>query len=322
MQKNKLNVFSRMTKQMKEVLRIQDERAKDAFVTGDDFDELREAYVIERKYWNEGGPSVENIRNMTINGPHGDIPIRIYYPNKKSINSCCVFIHGGGFVVGNMDTHDRIMRTLSNYADVAVIGIDYRLSPENKFPVALEECVALVEYLHNYGENHGIDGNNISLAGDSGGASLSLATTLFLRNKKEDISYITSLILYYGGFGLKDSMSMRLFGGPWDGLTRKDINYYCNCYVKNEGDKDNPYLDCLSADLTYGIPSTYICVGDLDPLLDDSLALEKILTENGIKCKCDVYKGLLHSFLHYSKILEEAKDALKKGAEFMKENKQ
>ena len=317
MEKNKLDIFSYMTKEMKEVLEVQKELAKDGFSTGDDFAILREEYEKERKFWNEDAPELSKVFDKTIEGPHGDISIRFYCPNEKKINRCAIFIHGGGFVVGSPNTHDRMIRFFAKDSDCLVVAVDYRLAPEYKFPVAIEECARVVEYLRANANEYGVDKDSISLAGDSGGANLCLATTLYLRDREDDISYIKSLLLFYGLFGLKDSPARRVLGGTWDGLTKEDLEYYESCYLRNEEDKTHPYYDCLNADLSYNIPPTYLAIADLDPLMDDSYALEKILKEHKVPCEVETYKGMLHAFLHYTKLIPEANEAIKSAANFL-----
>lgn len=316
---NKIDIFSHMSEEMKQVIKIQEERSKDGFSTGEDFTVLRKEYEEERKFWNEGGPELSKIINSTIQGPHGEIPIRFYYPNDKKDNNCSIFIHGGGFVLGSPDTHDRMIRFFAQESNSVVVAIDYKLAPEYKFPVAIEECVALANHLNKNSEKYNINPNKISLVGDSGGANLALATNLWLRDKEKNNSFISSLILYYGLFGLKDSVSRRVLGGPWDGLTKEDLDYYEACYLNTKEEQTNPYYDCLSADLSFGIPPVYLTAGDLDPLLDDTLTLEKILKEKNIPYKFELYPGMLHAFLHYTKYLPQANEAIKNGATFLKE---
>lgn len=320
MNSNKIDVFSHMTKEMKEVINIQEERAINSS-SGGGFKVLRKEYEEERKFWNEGAPDLEKVKNFLISGPHGDIPVRIYYPNDKKENSCSLFIHGGGFILGSPNTHDRMARLLSLNSGNVVVAIDYKLSPEYKFPVAIEECVYVAKYLNSNADEFNIKADDISLVGDSGGANLALATNLWLRDKESDNSFISSLILFYGLFGLKDSISRRTLGGSLDGLSKEDLEYYETCYLNNKEETYNPYYDCLSSDLSYGIPPVYIAVGDLDPLLDDSLALEKILKEKKIFCKCEIYSGLLHAFLHYTKFVPEANEVIKNASEFLKNKK-
>ena len=322
MEVNKLDISNLLSKEMSEVLAYQIANSKDAFSTANaTFEELRASYVAERLFWNEGGPSMFLCENNKIKTKYGEVPVRFYYPLECKENTpALIYIHGGGFIVGNLDTHDRIMRLFAHHANVIVVGIDYTLSPEAKFPQAVEECVAVVKHLHENGSEYKIDGNKIFLAGDSGGANLSLASTLYLREQGEDISYIKSLLLYYGAYGLKDSVSKRLYGGDYDGLKKEDLDYYFGLYVNSEEDYDNIYFSCLNADLAKNVPPCYIETGELDPLCDDSVALYKILNANGIKAELKVLKGLIHSYLHYSKMMDASLEGIKNGVRFLNNN--
>jgi len=277
---------------------------------------MRRRYAQERAFWNEGGPVMVETVDGVVPGPSGNIRIRTHRPSATGTPTCIVYVHGGGFVVGNLDTHDRIMRTLAERTGAVVVGVDYSLSPEAKFPTAVHECAAVVQHLRTQGAAFGIDGDQISMAGDSGGANLCLATTLFLRDEVLDGPVIRCLILYYGLFGLRDSASQRLHGGEWDGMSRADLEYYSRCYTTGPQDLESPYLDCLSADLDQRIPPCYVAASSLDPLRDDSLALAALLEEAGVPHRLRVFDGVLHGFLHHSRMLPEAREALAGGAAF------
>lgn len=317
MEKNKIDAHKKMTPAMLETLAKQNELVEDAFSTDVTFEEMRENYIRERKFWNEGGPEPNKMVDLELSGPYGPIAIRFHYPKRRTGKGAIVYIHGGGFVVGNLDTHSKIMRLLMEETESVVIGIDYHLAPEYNYPTQVEECAFLVEWLRNHSEEYGIDPNDIALGGDSGGANLSLATSLYLRDKREDVSYIRCLLLYYGAYGLTDSKSMRLLGGDYDGLSRKDLQAYTNMYI-GEGKADLRYFDCFSNDLTKGVPPCYIAYGDLDPLKDDSKLLYEILTYNDITAELEEFKGVIHAFLHHSRILPEATEAIRNGANFFK----
>lgn len=311
-----LDVLARVTDQMRAVLDKQAELAGDAFATDVALEEMRRRYAQERAFWNEGGPVMAETVDDVVPGPSGDIRIRSHRPSAAGNRSCIVYIHGGGFVVGNLDTHDRIMRALAERTGSVVVGVDYTLSPEAKFPTAVHECAAVVEHLRTEGAALGIDGDHLSLAGDSGGANLCLATTLYLRDEVPDGPTIRCLILYYGMFGLRDALSQRLYGGEWDGMSRADLDYYMGCYTTGPNDLESPYLDCLGADLSDGVPPCYIAASGLDPLRDDSLALAALLAEVGVPHRLRVFDGVLHGFLHHSRMLPEAGEALEDSADF------
>ncbi|AZU60183.1 acetyl esterase [Neobacillus mesonae] len=317
MEFNKYNAYKMMTPEMLETLKKQNELVDDAFSTDVTFEEMRENYIKERKFWNEGGPEPQKTIDIRVEGPYGPIPIRFHYPIRRTGKGAVVYIHGGGFVVGNLDTHSKIIRLLMNETESVVIGIDYHLAPEYKYPTQVEECAFIVEWLRAHSEEYDIDRNDIALAGDSAGANLSLAAALYLRDTKQDISYLRGLLLYYGAYGLTDSKSMRLFGGDYDGLSRKDLLAYTKMYIGEEN-ADLRYFDCFSNDLTKGVPPCYIACGELDPLLDDSKLLFDILKYNKGKVEFEEFKGVIHAFLHHSRILPEAIKAIQHGAVFYK----
>ncbi|MEG1291620.1 MAG: alpha/beta hydrolase fold domain-containing protein, partial [Lachnospiraceae bacterium] len=265
---NKSDPYPLLSEGMRTVIDYQAEHSKDAFDTDCSWDELRIKYVEERRFWNEGGPKAHKIVETQVEGPIGPVPVRIYYPNDQPTYHALVFIHGGGFTVGNNDTHDRMMRCIMEASGCAVIGVDYHLAPEAKFPIPLYECAAAVRYFHEHGAEYSILPDRMAIGGDSGGGNLSLAVNLYLRDAFGGNDYIAALLLYYGSFGMWDSGSMRLYGTALDGMRKADLDYYTSCYIdKDSNDNDNPYFITFNNDLTHGIPATYLCCGDLDPLL-------------------------------------------------------
>lgn len=316
---NKAQPYPLLSGGMRKVIDYQAAHSKDAFDTNCSWDELRAKYAEERRFWNEGGPKAHKIVETEVEGPIGPVPVRIYYPDDKPVHHALVFIHGGGFTVGNNDTHDRIMRCIMESGGCAVIGVDYHLAPEVKFPIPLYECAAVVRYFHEHGEQFSILPDRMAIGGDSGGGNLSLAVNLYLRDAFGGNDYIAALLLFYGSYGMLDSGSMRLHGTELDGMRKADLNYYISCYLDPEaGDEENPYFVTLNNDLTHGIPATYLCCGDLDPLLDDSRTLHTILKSNGVHTELEIIPGVLHAFMHYGRMMDEAVHCLKQSGEFYK----
>ena len=156
------------------------------------------------KFWNCGGPQLTAILDTQVKGPARAIQIRIYHPDPKQCLPLLVYLHGGGFVLGNNDTHDRIMRELAFRSGCAVVGVEYSLSPEQKFPVALEEIISVLKWLKHDMQRKdnpafNIDPERVVLGGETAGAILSMGVAL---NYKKSLS---GLLLYYGWFGLRDS---------------------------------------------------------------------------------------------------------------------
>jgi acetyl esterase len=282
----------------------------------------RQDYIEERRFWNEGGPVPVKTLDLEVSGKAGTIPVRLHYPAENPAathgEAVTVFIHGGGYYLGNNDTHSKIMRLFARESGTVVVGVDYHLAPEYKFPVQLEDTVAVVRYFQQNGGTYGLDPGRINLSGDSGGATLALAAALYLRDQAEGNAFIKSLILYYGAYGMRDSVSLRLYGNEIDGIMREYAsNYYDEGYI-NPSDLKSPYYDLLNNDLTRGIPPVFLGCGDIDPLLDNSAVLAEILKDKGLPVEYRIYPGIMHAFLHYSRMLPEAGEALRQGAEFLK----
>ena len=129
--------------------------------------------------------------------------------------------------MGNLDTHDRIMRVLATQSNLAVVGVDYHLAPEYKFPIALNETLAAIAHLESHGDALGIDSTRLALGGDSAGANLAVSATQLLHAASP--YRVRYLLLYYGAFGLRNSESRRRFGGTEDGLSEEDLRYYEDC---------------------------------------------------------------------------------------------
>lgn len=314
---NKVRVLDKISPQMREVLNIQAERPQPAAV-GEDYSSQRRAYQEERQFWNQGGPQRGRREDNRVPTPYGEILTRLYTPFRHT-PATLFYLHGGGFILGNLETHDRIMRLLAKYSGCTVIGVDYTLSPEAKFPQAIKEIVAVCEFYDEHAERFGLNMNSIGLAGDSAGAMLALASSLWLRDNQLLCGKIKGLLLWYGLYGLQDSVSRRLFGGAWDGLSQKELATYESAYLGKKGDRESPYYCLFNNDLSHDVPPCFIATAEFDPLIDDSLALCHILLEHGLHCHYQLYPGTLHAFLHYSRFLESADDALRDGARYFRQ---
>ena len=182
------------------------------------------------------------------------------------------------------------------------------------------QAAAVAAHLHEAGKAWGIDGDRLAFAGDSGGAHLGLAATLYLREEMGGADFVKCLLLFYGWFGLTDSSSMRLLGGPWDGLTEEDWQFYLNLYAEDPAAlAAEPYANLFLNDLTHDVPACYIAAAEFDPLRDDSATLAAICEQYGTPFRFELFEGVIHAFLHYTKMLDAANDALEHGATFYRE---
>jgi acetyl esterase len=162
-------------------------------------------------------------------------------------------------------------------------------------------------HVRDHGGDWGIDPSRLAIGGDSAGASLSMAVALALRDTEP--SLISLLVLVYGVFGLRDSPSRRLFGERGDGLSNKDMDYYCDCYARDPADRCDSRFDILTADLR-GLPPAFIAAAGIDLLLDDSITMHQLMDAAGVSSQLKIYDGVLHGFLHYSRTLETASVAI------------
>lgn len=211
------------------------------------------------------------------------------------------------------------MRLLAHYTQCTVIGIDYSLAPEARYPQAIEEIVAVCQYYHQHADDYSLNINTIGFAGDSAGAMLALASALWLRDKRIACGKVAGVLLWYGLYGLQDSLSRRLMGGEWDGLTREDLQMYENAYLRSADDRESPYYCLFNNDLTRDVPPCFIAGAEFDPLIDDSRLLFQTLQAHQQPCQYKMYPGTLHAFLHYSRVMKTADEALQDGARFFKQ---
>ena len=282
----------------------------------DDVAAQRAAYSRERAFWNAIKPPLAAIEPLSVPGPGGAIACRLYRPSQARLLPALVYFHGGGWVLGDLDTHDRIMRLLAQKSGALVLGVDYRLAPEHKFPAAHDDALAAFRHAARRGREWGIDVARLAVGGDSAGANLALASCLSLGPAER--AAVKLQLLYYGAFGLSDSASMRAYGNELDGLTRADMARYRGQLTRSPADLEDPRLDNLSADLR-GLPPAFIAAAGLDPLLDDSRALSELMSEVGVANTLTIYPGVLHGFMHYSRVLDVAMRALEESAAALKQ---
>ncbi|EFA9961755.1 acetyl esterase [Salmonella enterica] len=309
---NKIPVLTRLSDEMKAVVNFQQPGLPPWPADGDI--ETQRQYLLERRFWNADAPSMTT-RTCAVPTPYGDVTTRLYSPQPTS-QATLYYLHGGGFILGNLDTHDRIMRLLARYTGCTVIGIDYSLSPQARYPQAIEETVAVCSYFSQHADEYSLNVEKIGFAGDSAGAMLALASALWLRDKHIRCGNVIAILLWYGLYGLQDSVSRRLFGGAWDGLTREDLDMYEKAYLRNDEDRESPWYCLFNNDLTRDVPPCFIASAEFDPLIDDSRLLHQTLQAHQQPCEYKMYPGTLHAFLHYSRMMTIADDALQDGARF------
>ena len=274
--------------------------------------ETRQAYEALFGYWTKGGPRMRRTELKYFAGPNGRVRLRLHVPSDTRPLPVVVYMHGGGWTINSIDTHDRLMREMAKRSGVAVLGVDYSKSPEHKFPAALNEVVAIVRWLRQNGRRWGLDPRHILVGGDSAGGQLSLAACLVLRDAGESI--ICGQILIYGGFdcGNLSTPSHKRYGGGGYSMTSADVELFYGYYVGGAAGKRDPLAAPLHAKLHDLPPATVICA-EMDTLTDENVAVARKLSLAGVPCELMIYAGMCHGFMRVPHIVDtsaRAHDAL------------
>ncbi len=270
--------------------------------------ESRRRMSIERRWWNDDLPDLARVTDTHFPGPAGKIPVRILYPETGRPLPAIVYFHGGGWVVGSLDTHHRAMRFLALKSGCAVVAVDYRLAPEHPFPAPLDDCVAAVRHVRHHGTALGLDPDAIAVGGDSAGGNLAMATALRLRDDGD--SSLKAVLSFYGAFEAEGTTASREeFGNGKFGLSTASMDWYWRAYAGPTGDLANPLMSCMRADLS-GLPPTHLFAAELDVLRDDTVEMNRRLRAAGIPGECEIYGGVVHAFINMTRLLDKAHQVL------------
>lgn len=272
-----------------------------------------------RARWAEGGPAMSETIERRVDPGAGELRLRVYRPaGVDALAPALVYLHGGGFTLFSIDTHDRLMREYAAAGGFVVIGVDYPLSPEHKYPVALDRIEALMRWLGAHGDEWGVDPARLAIGGDSAGANLSFATALRLRERGE-AGLVRAILSNYGYFTpeVSDRAEAR-FGGPGSIMDRGEAqSYYVNYLSDWAAEKDDPFACPILADLR-GLPAVLLVVPECDLLTEQSLAIEARLEAAGVDTSTIIYPGATHSFLEAMSVAKVARDAIRDGARFIR----
>jgi len=269
--------------------------------------EVRAAVDRIGEFLGEGSVPLQREQNLSLPGPHGQVPCRLYLPDTAARPPLIIYAHGGGFMQGSLPSWDAMLRELVRHSGVAALSVDYRLSPEHRFPVAFEETVAMVRLAAREGSDFGIDPTRLAVGGDSAGANLALAAALALRDAGERA--LGFMLLIYGCFSTDtESPSWQRFGRG-AGLSQTQMRWIWETYLERSEQQKDWRAAPILADLT-GLPPAHLIVGSLDPLLDDSQRLAARLKEAGVPSELKVYEGLNHGFIRYGRLVSAARGAV------------
>ena len=251
-----------------------------------------------------------SITDRTIPGPAGDIPVRVYRPSDAIGLPVVVFFHGGGWVVGDLESHDHCCRVISSKADCVVVAVDYRLAPEAKFPAAVDDCWAATEWVATHADELGVDATRLAVCGDSAGGNLA-AVVANLSRDVDHVEVIHQALIYPVTDGSCDRPSMTENAEGYF-LTRDGMDWFHGHYTTSDADKADERYSPILADLA-GAASATIITAEFDPLRDQGGAYAEALTAAGVPVEYTEFKGVFHGFFSMDAAIDiasEAQDAI------------
>mgnify|MGYP001477074634 CR=1 FL=1 len=256
---------------------------------------------------------IGKVEDLVLPGPGGDIPVRIYTPvaAASDVLPVLVYYHGGGWVIGDLDTHDALCRTLANESGAKVVAVDYRLAPEHPFPAAVEDAFAAVKWVEANASKIGIDANRIAVAGDSAGGNL--AAIVAQQAKAEKAPHIAfQMLIYPATDATMDTPSRREWANGYF-LEGELMDWFYAHYLGSR-DAADPRVSPLKASSFEGLPPAYVITAGFDVLRDEGRAYAEALKKAGVAVEHVNYDGMIHGFFTMQKAFDEARAAVKTAA--------
>ena len=264
------------------------------------------------------GPEVAKVEDQTIPGAGPEIPVRIYTPTGSGPFPVLAWYHGGGWVVGNLETADATARLLAVQTGCVVVSVDYRLAPESKFPAASDDCYAATKWIAENASGINADPSRIAVGGDSAGGNLAAVVSLMAKDRGGP-SIVFQVLVY--------PVTARDFGtGSYrenaDGyvLTLDGMKWYWELYLSTDDDASNPYAAPAVAKDLSGLPPALVITAEFDPLRDEGEEYARRLQAAGVPTTCSRYDGMIHGFYGMSGVIDKGKQAISETAGALKQS--
>ena len=268
-------------------------QARQAYAAGADVLELPRAPMFR-------------VDDLTVPARDGErLPLRLYVP-AAGVHALLLYFHGGGFVVGSIQTHDILCRELARLSGCAVASLDYRLAPEHRFPVAANDAWDALAWLAAHGHSIGINPMRLAVGGDSAGATLAAACAIQARSA--GLPLALQLLFYPGCAPWQDSPSHARYG---QGLLLDSelIRFFFSQYLRSDADRQDWRFAPLAADDVDGLAPAWFGLAECDPVVDEALAYADKLRAAGVAVDLALYRGVTHEFIKMGRALPEAVQA-------------
>lgn len=252
---------------------------------------------------------VGNVENRQIPGRAGDVPLRIYSPaGSTSATGALLFFHGGGWVIGSLDSHDETCRLLCSGSGLKVVSVDYRLAPETRFPGAVEDCYDATQWVASHAAALGIDASRIAVGGDSAGGNLAAGVALMARDQQGPA--IAFQLLIYPVTDARFDTASYIANAEGYLLSRRAMQWFWNHYVPREEERTNPYASPLRAASLADLPPALVLTAEFDPLRDEGEAYAAALRKAGVAVQATRYDGVVHGFFGMPANVAKARAAI------------
>jgi acetyl esterase len=279
----------------------------------------REAMVAMMQFAGPQNVPIGSVSDIAIPGPAGDIPARVYTPVgvAKERLPALAFFHGGGFVIGSIETHDGLCRMLANMSGCRIVSVEYRLAPEHPFPAAVEDAFAATSWVAKNAAQLAIDADRLAVGGDSAGGNLAAVVTQMARDAGAPRLAFQMLLFPATDLGAHTA-SRRDFAEGYL-LDMKTMQWFSNHYLGANGDVKNPHASPLLADKFTDLPPAFVMVAGFDPLHDEGIAYAEKLREAGVAVAVAEYPHMVHDFIYLVGVLPQASEALGAAANALKD---
>lgn len=260
--------------------------------------------------------AVGAVAEQSIAGPEEDIPLRIYTPEGEPLPGALVYFHGGGWVIGDLDSHDETCRRLCRGSGVRVIAVHYRRAPETTYPGAVEDCYRATVWAAEHAAELGIDPQRLAVGGDSAGANLAAAVALMARDRGGP-ALALQLLIYPVAAADFDTDSYRDNAEGYL-LSRRAMQWFWDQYVPDLDQRREPYAAPLAATNLSGLPPALVQTAEFDPLRDEGEAYARALAEAGGDVQSTRYDGLIHGFFGMQDAVAAARPAMEEAVAMLR----
>jgi len=270
--------------------------------------QARIAYLMGAEILDLPRAPVARVENLQVPGAEGPLAARLYAPQtpEEARLPVLLYLHGGGFTIGSLDTHDSLCRQLALRSGVAVLSLNYRLAPEHRFPAAVDDCWAVMRWLAENAGSLGLDGSRLAVGGDSAGGTLAAVCALHARDI--GLPLALQLLITPGTTAHADTASHKLFANGFL-LDAASIAWFFDHYIDHAHKRDWRFAPMEAPDHSDLAPAC-VLLAECDPLVDEGIAYADLLRANGGQVQLELYRGVTHDFIKMGRTIPEALTAL------------